>query len=56
MGGVVFVLLRHLFVVDDKHISVHSGYVSIRPAENLKCSINDFICRNDVLVVTGYIM
>jgi hypothetical protein len=44
MGGVVSVLLRHLFVEDDEHIRVHSGNVPVRPAENLKCSINDLIC------------
>jgi hypothetical protein len=56
MGGVVSVLLRHFFVVDDKHIRVHGGNGSVRPAENLKCSIYDLICLNDVLVVAGYKM
>ena len=44
MGGMVSVLLRYLFIVDHKHVRVHSGNVSVRPAEDLKCSINDFIC------------
>jgi hypothetical protein len=43
MGGVIFVLLRHLFVVDDKHILVHRGNVSIRSAENLKRPIYDLV-------------
>ena len=52
----ISVLLGHLFVVDDKHVRVHGGYVPVGLTENLKCPVNDLISGNDVLVVSGHIV
>ena len=56
MGAVIFVLLRYLPVEDHKLIAINGGNMSVRPAENLKRSINDFIGRYDVMIVAQYIM
>ena len=52
----IFVLLRHLFVIDHKHITVDIRNMSVRPAENLKCPVDNLIGRYDVVVVTQDIM
>ena len=56
MGGMVFVLLSNLAVVDDKHIPIDSCNMPVGPAEDLKSSIDNFIGRHDVVVIAQYIM
>ena len=48
----IFVLLRHLFVIDHEHITVDVRNMPVRSAENLKCAVDNLIGRNDVVVVT----
>ena len=52
MGGMIFILLGHLFVIDKEHIAINCGNMSIGPAKNLKRPINDFVSGYDVMIVT----
>ena len=52
----VFVLLRYLFVIDHEHVTIDIRDMSVRPAENLKCAIDNLFGRYDMVVVTQDIM
>jgi Mn-dependent DtxR family transcriptional regulator len=51
MNRMINVLLRDFLVIDDKHIPIDAGNMSIGLAEYMECAIDDFIGRNDVMVV-----
>ena len=52
----VFVLLGHFPVVDDKHVSINRRNMPVGSAEDLKCTIDNLIGRYDLLVVAQDIM
>ena len=52
----IFILLRHLFVIDHKHITVDIRNVSVRSAEYLKSAVDNLVGRYNVVVVAQDIM